>query len=345
MGSYKKKLFIVLLLFLLISCFVCGSANATMQDITYTVDQPTLLKEQQEYLASIFIKKLLAINDSAMIEDFKTYTSREDLWPLFTYVYNQNNSTSYIYCYMVPVNLNLGSLSQYTINTDDDYFEDYYMSYPVSGYQISSSNFGWGSIRFYYIVGNSNTKGYGPYSGSFFIPSSLMFYNNKTVNNFLNGINPSESSIAMIINAIQENTDEQEEQTEEMKKLNNFMSSEEVDEDAYDMPSDNPTQDITEAGINGIFTMFYDKINNWESENITIRIPFANKIFIIPSDLTENIVNSYLPNTTTFGRLFGLIWYYLLGVYIVKDIQKYIDGLQTGEILTKSDTNIKTEML
>lgn len=344
MGSYKKKLFIVLLLFLLISCFVCGSANATMQDITYNVDQPTLLKEQQEYLASVFLKKAINLDLTTLLNDFKAYASNPNYWPLFSYSITGNNKAT-ITCYMVHTSINYQNLDSYELNTDDSYFEDDYFVYPVSGYSVSPSDYGSSAIRRYYIYVSGSTSAFGNFTDTFFIPSSLIMYQNQTVKNFINGVNPSDSSIAMIINAIQENTDEQEEQTEEMKKLNNFMSSEDVDDDAYDMPTDNPTTDITESGVNGIFTMFYDKINNWESENITIRIPFANKIFIIPSDLTENIVNSYLPNTTTFGRLFGLIWYYLLGVYIVKDIQKYIDGLQTGEILTKSDTNIKTEML
>lgn len=343
MGSYKKKLFIVLLLISLIGFFVCSSSFATMQDVQYSVDQPTLLKEQQEYLASAFIKKLNIINDTTFTNNFKTWCENDSYWPMFSYsVYN---NVGYFTVHFLPITIRYETLDTYTIDTDDAYFEDYYFSYPVSGFQVNPSDFNSSSVKRFtlQVQGSSHTELW--YTGGLFIPSSIILYNNKTINNYINGIEPSQSSIAMIINAIQENTDEQEQQTEEMKKLNNFMSSEDVDEDAYDMPTDNPTTDITESGVNGIFTMFYDKINNWESENITIRIPFANKIFIIPSDLTENIVNSYLPNTTTFGRLFGLIWYYLLGVYIVKDIQKYIDGLQTGEILTKSDTNIKTEML
>lgn len=342
MGSYKKKLFIVLLLTLLIGFFVCGSVNATMQDIQYSVDQPQLLKDQQEYLASVFIKRSLIVNNTDFLNTFKNDLSDGNFW--FLFAYEPASTNTYINCYRVPISIRYENLDTYTINTDDAYFEDYFMSYPISGYSVSTTEIG-STIKRYRVSLTSNATTYSNYNTTFFIPSPLIMYNNKTCVSFRNGINPSDSSIAMIINAIQENTEEQEEQTEEMKKLNNFMSSEDVDEDAYDMPSENPTQDITESGINGIFTMFYDKINNWESENITIRIPFANKIFIIPSNLTEDIVNAYLPNTTTFGRLFGLIWYYLLGVYIVKDIQKYIDGLQTGEILTKSDTNIKTEML
>lgn len=172
-------------------------------------------------------------------------------------------------------------------------------------------------------------------------------YQNNVVINYINGINPTTSSIALILNAINENTEQQAETTEEMKKLNDFMSSEDVDQDAYDMPTDNPTQDITQNGINTIFDRFYNTIDNWSANNIEVHIPFTNKAFLINANTTEVALTHFSNNSFAqlLKTLLNLVWYYVLARYIIKDIQKYIDGLKTGEILTKSDTNVKTEML
>lgn len=346
MGSYKKKLFIVLLLFLLISCFVCGSVNATtvlQEDSHYVIDIEKALQLNQEHLAYIFLNILEGTGNETAINNFKENAKNYNVF--FSFYGESNSDVNRIRCYFYQSNIDFDNLSgtSSNINTDIVFFYDYYMAIPCSGYNLGSNDRG--NNNAFIVNVKTKSQWFGNDTSIMFLPTLLIYYKNNTVNDYINGISPGDSPYSLIFQSIQENTEEQKDQTEELRKLNSFMSNEDVDEDAYDMPSENPTQDITEAGINGIFTMFYDKINNWESENITIRIPFANKIFIIPSDLTENIVNSYIPNTTTFGRLFGLIWYYLLGVYIVKDIQKYIDGLQTGEILTKSDTNIKTEML
>lgn len=343
MGSYKKKLFIVLLLILLLSFFVCGSANAQgMDDIQYTIEQANLLKTQQEYLASVFLRKLISQkpNTDNLLTNFYNYASSPNYYSYF--VYSINNNNAYISCYFIPININYNDFVSDTINTNDAYFEDVYLLYPVSGYNLTANNW----RRFRYRVDNQASS-YESYSNNLFIPSCLIMYQNNVVINFINGIYPSSSSIALILNAINENTEQQAETTEEMKKLNDFMSSEDVDEDAYNMPTDNPTQDITQDGINSIFDRFYNTIDNWSANNIEVHIPFTNKAFLINANTTEVALTHFSNNSFAqlLKTLLNLVWYYVLARYIIKDIQKYIDGLKTGEILTKSDTNVKTEML
>lgn len=339
MGSYKKKLSIVLLLFLLINFCVCSSANAGMDDISYTVDQPTLLKQQQEYLAAIFLNKVDTLMTDTQKEEIKTSFNSGEFYWLFTYV-NINNSAR-INLYRISINIKYENLSSYLLDYEDGYFEDIYFIYPVSGYQVTPNEIG--NIRLYSFNISTNTLNISYTAPNVFIPSALIFYQNEGLRSYCNGVLPSASPWAILTNAINENTDAVEDTTQAVNNLRNDFNEEESDSD-YSYPSDNPTQDITESSIDSIFNLFYNKIDAWSDALMRIPIPFTGKYFDIPSNLTENILNSF-PAGNVIGRLLGLIWYYLLGVYIIKDVQKYIDGLQTGEILTKSDTNIKTEML
>lgn len=76
------------------------------------------------------------------------------------------------------------------------------------------------------------------------------------------------------------------------------------------------------------------------STNLIIPIPFTNKSIEIPNDiLSSRIRNTFI---YTFIQLF---WWYIIGRFIVKDILSYIDKLQSGEIISHTDTNIKADML
>lgn len=46
-----------------------------------------------------------------------------------------------------------------------------------------------------------------------------------------------------------------------------------------------------------------------------------------------------------FNDLIPLVWYFLVGLYILKDMAKIIQDIKSGDIMTKTDTNIKTDML
>lgn len=348
MGSYKKKLFIVLLLISLLGFFVCGSVNATTYYQTndaYKVDPEQYVKNMQENLAKVFIYKLDTYCSSSEINSFKNYIN-ENYFTYFLWSYNSSDtSINTITCYFIPSSVNFAQLSSSTINTNIIPYNNAYETIPVTGYNIPTGK----GVILFRINLKDNTLILNNYSATSntFVPTFLIFNQNNTLNNYKNGISPSDNIYAMLFQAIDNNTEATNEVADELKETNKFLKSDDVDNDAYNMPTDNPTEDITQTGIDNIFNKFYNKITSWESENIRINIPFTNKYFIIPANLTENIITSLSSSgfSGILKQLLGLVWYYLLGVYIVKDVQKYIDGLKTGEILTKSDTNIKTEML
>lgn len=346
MGSYKKKLFIVLLLTLFLGFFVCGSVNASSvyQDYDwYTTDSSQEFNKLQDIYAYMFLKKFDEVASNTYKIQLRDLFNRYNVY----FYYYINNDVVRIRAIFYNSNVNWSSLDNNEVNSGRRIFYNDYVGIPTTGYNITADILNANNFSCVVNFTSGSTTIYQTDFGTAFIETVNIGYRPDIVNSYLNGVSPNSSPFAMIFSAIQENTEQQAETTEEMKKLNDFMSSEDIDQDAYDMPTTNPTQDTTQEGINNIFNKFYNKITQWNSENIMINIPFTNKYFIIPANLTENIISN-IPSrgfAEILKRLLSLIWYYLLGVYVVKDVQKYIDGLKTGEILTKSDTNVKTEML
>lgn len=351
MGSYKKKLFIVLLLILLLNFFVCGSVNATgdnyyQQDTTYIVEIRTFLENQQEVLAKLFITRFEQVANANQINTYKSYIKNNPgvYTPYFTYS-NTSGGDRVLSCYFIRNDIKFNTLDNVEVNTNSNLYYDDNISYPITGYNLDKNIIG--NIALFRIRLNNTNINIENTNETIFLPTLLIYYNNETLFNYVNGFKPSESLYGLIINSINANTEQQAETTEEMKKLNDFMSSEDVDQDSYDMPTTNPTQDPTTDGINNIFNKFYSRITNWDSSNISVYIPFANKSFTIPANASEQLLAKFsnMGLGSTLKSLISAVWFYVLARYIIKDVQKYVDGLKTGEILTKSDTNIKTEML
>lgn len=77
------------------------------------------------------------------------------------------------------------------------------------------------------------------------------------------------------------------------------------------------------------------------TNQLRIPIPFAqNKYIDIPSDILRSRIQGTF--ILTFIELF---WWYVIGSFIIKDILHYLDNLQSGEIVSKTDSNIKADML
>lgn len=351
MGYFKKKYLVVLLLLLFIISFASFSNSVYGATVVESYDTEKLLLDNYEQSETTFIgwcDQYLQNNGGIDNTQDTTvgYISDIIYWVRSgNFLYFDKNQSGAVYCWLIPQTLSITSWDSgtwYSPNTN--------YNYTISGKTLNN-------VQIYYIT--TSGMNYGTFSGWFMAKPGYKKLDTITVN-FVNkylsddyvptqdvsvvGWNNLIVGINNLNNSIQENTEQQEETTNEVKKLNDFMSSEDVDEDAYDMPTDNPTQDITDSGFNGIFTKLYNKINNWSGDGIdgiSYPIPFTNQRIFVRADMTENIVN----NWGQLKNLLNLVWYVLVSLYVVKDVQKYIDGLKTGEILSKSDTNIKTEML
>lgn len=170
-------------------------------------------------------------------------------------------------------------------------------------------------------------------SHAIYMASALFNYNSAVITALIT--DESEENIQQIITAIEEQNDLIEEQ-------NDFMQQDPNAEDfsPSDLPSDNTT-DITQNGINNIFTMFYNTFTRAANNEdyIEVPIPFTSKKIYIAYNYTSNFVPS------TIKSLINMFWYYVVSVFIVKDILNKIQKIKSGDMEHMQDTNIKGDLL
>lgn len=174
-----------------------------------------------------------------------------------------------------------------------------------------------------------------------YIPVAL--YNRRTavITSYLQFLKDSSSSD--IVTAINQQTNSINEQTNTINAQTEYLQEEPDSNDfsSSDLPSDSGVTDITTDGFNSIFTMLYDSMTRepTSSDNISIAIPFTNKSFTIP----YNYTSTYVPNA--LRSLISMFWYYVGGLFIVKDLLSKIEKLKTGNIENVENTNIKGDLL
>lgn len=146
-----------------------------------------------------------------------------------------------------------------------------------------------------------------------------------------------------ILTAIENQTDKIEEQTEVIQETQNTINDSNVDNTIVDSLPESNINDVTADGLNTIFSDVMDALVNPIVENIRVKVPFTNKYFEISSELVYGSNNSYVPEW--IRTVVSMFWYYILSVYIVKDIAKIIDNLKNGRFEGVASTNIKEDML
>lgn len=159
----------------------------------------------------------------------------------------------------------------------------------------------------------------------------------KFIDYFKNGdIN---SNIIQIRSAVENTEQDVEEMKEDVKAMKDFVTNTDKSVDT-DLPSDSGTTNPTSSGFDNIFMRFYNLMtgNDDGVREFTITIPYCNKSFRMYRNLR-------MFDTEPLHTLIPAVWYFLVGLYIAKDINKIIQDIQDGSIMTKTDTNIKTEML
>lgn len=102
---------------------------------------------------------------------------------------------------------------------------------------------------------------------------------------------------------------------------------------------DNNT-DITSSGFEGIFTRFYNNVNA-TPQSVSLIIPFTDT----PMTIDPNITYNALGDNNIILTLWESFIFFLVSLYIVKDLQHIIELIKSGDITTHTDTNIKANML
>lgn len=132
-------------------------------------------------------------------------------------------------------------------------------------------------------------------------------------------------------------------QTNKIQDLNDNISDSNVDDfNQNTLPSDS-TNDITQDGVNGIFTSIYNAFCTGEPVNIDFPIPNTNKsISLSPSYVYDSLSNFGGGFVVTLIQTF---WWYLISRFIVKDIVDKINKIKSGNIENIETTNIRGDML
>lgn len=106
------------------------------------------------------------------------------------------------------------------------------------------------------------------------------------------------------------------------------------------LPGSDDYNDTTSNFFDTFFNTLKSAFTGGQASDIVFTVPFSNgQNIVISSDLTENIV------PVAIASLIRAFYWFIICRFIVKDIAKYIEKIKSGDILSKSDTNIKTEML
>lgn len=123
--------------------------------------------------------------------------------------------------------------------------------------------------------------------------------------------------------------------------INNTITDSNVDDvPISDLPTDD-TKDITQNGFNNLFNTIENLFTTGKSVDVVIKIPFTDKSFTINADTVYG-------DTSKLGAVKSFIqaWYYFfISLFIVKDINKKINKIKSGNIENVQSDDIKADIL
>lgn len=119
----------------------------------------------------------------------------------------------------------------------------------------------------------------------------------------------------------------------------NDVSDIEVDE--FEDIATNVTDDPTANGFNNIFETIRNALVNENTEPLKITIPFTDKSF----EISAQSVYGKFSGFDTIKNLASVVWYFIISLFIVKDIAKRINKIKSGNIDDVCDSNIKEDIL
>lgn len=217
--------------------------------------------------------------------------------------------------------------SGYDINTHFTYLNDY-VNVPIAARNLTAYRLDVSATTLYL----HDDKKY-----NISIPFNVVNTRNNDFDEFCRNFNTkSTNDLYVMLQNINEN----------IKKTNDFLTDKNIDNSNVNTPSQPSQNDPTSSGFDNIFNSFKSAFTDSSSSEISITIPFANRSFYLTSDF----LSRYLKDVKFFGNVgfldfIHMFWLFVFSLYIVKDVEKIVEKIKSGDIATSSDTNIKTEML
>lgn len=127
---------------------------------------------------------------------------------------------------------------------------------------------------------------------------------------------------SMIVSNQEQTNEKLDDIKNEIKETKDFLKDDSVDDSSMNLPSDN-NNDITSDYFNSIFEKFRTYMTTSSPISIEIPIPFADSGFTIESDITQKMVEG-----TIIQPLLSSVWFFLVGLYILKDVEQLIDKVK-----------------
>ena len=367
-----NRLCIWVLLFIFLLCFLSPSYSlAATADVVSTIDLETLYTVEFQQAETSFINYLLTLYSNGISRDvIQKFSNQLDAGYGVYFKKTNNDISAMIYEIPKEVSYSEQTLtlfnSGYTTSTNcfKAYIVTYYSFYPDAR-----------SIAYLDVKDFPNEKSVE------WVPKSLLSYNDDVLYNFtqyithnapnltkiyeaiinvnnnlkskLDGLRVTvdfsdlDINFQQIITTINKTSQDTQNKLDDVKKsiddTNNFLKNTDTDDSDYDFNANNNTNDVSSSALNNIFTTIYNAFTKTEVSDIEFPIPFVDQSITLEANFFRNLLNKYGFDFVVY--LAQTVWLVAISTYIIKDISNYVDRLKTGEILTKSDTNIKTDIL
>ena len=169
-------------------------------------------------------------------------------------------------------------------------------------------------------------------------PYEPTFTNAKTTGTIENGVINATTDYSAVTNSMQETTNAVKDGTTAIQ--NTLTDNDTSNISNNDLVTDN-TQDVTENGFSNIFTTLYNAFTSDNSKDVVVPIPFTNKSFTI----SKASIYGGFSNLSWVENLSSAFWYFIISLFIVKDISKRFNKIKSGDIEHVVDSNVKEDLL
>lgn len=351
-----KLIIIFLICFLFFNHLIVNNAFASTEatgfngDSTYYDSKEAMFQVYEGFCADLCIRLNTFSVDSSPLNRFnanqiiKLLQDKEyGVWisynlPSGDNFYNAvlyNRSKMYVTFYPLKSRLSFTQmpLSVWYLMDNIEMREIFYNSSDLICFEISSNVY----VEEYDISVNK-PWGYRESDGAYPLemPFLLYSYNSTSISEFITAY-------------FSNNTSQLEGILEQLEKTNDFLSSKDVPDSAFDIDSsstkneiDNSTSNIeTTEGVDNIFTSFYNTFTDTSSTELEVPIPFVDKSLKIKG----SFVQDFLGENNIILLMLHALYYYFVSAFIIKDMMRIIDKIKSGDIATSSETNIKADML
>lgn len=124
--------------------------------------------------------------------------------------------------------------------------------------------------------------------------------------------------------------------------INNNLNNNDTSEiDTSGITNSDTTVDITQDGFNSIFNTLQTYFTSNNGGSMVLNIPFVNKSITI----SKATVYGHFKQLSTVENLASIAWYFVISLYIVKQVQKMINKIKSGNLENVVDNNIKADIL